>query len=266
MSAPERNRRPRGTSRGGQFVAMPHPESPVDLTDGDLAAAGFRFDPILDTADGDGIAEFDEWARRYNADGSFAFPPVPADPEQVNQFWDTVPIPEIVLAQFQGAYAQARLRSIDADLEREMSDDPRPEPGLRAGRGYFAADEAWQRRREQARRRCESWYGPEEIPNFAVRQAVRSTMRVRQLRMLPEDQRNDQYGYTVGEWLDEDSDIEDKVRGGYIPNRDLPRFYGADRMAEHVFLDPALDVPVDLGDGHSTGDPGQAAPKRRRRR
>jgi hypothetical protein len=245
---------------------MPRPEAAIDLTDGDLTVAGFRFDPTLDTADGDGVDEFDEWVSAYNADGSFTFPPVPADPEQVNKFWDTVPIPEIVLAQFQAAYAHARLRCIDADVNRQMRHDPRPEPGLRVNRAHLTADDAWQRRREQARARCEAWYGPEQIPNFAVRQAVRSTMRVRQLRMLPEDQRNEQYGYSVGEWLDEDSDVADKVNGGFIANRELPRFYGADQMSEAVFLDPALDVVVDTGDGTSPADPKTDGTRRRRKR
>lgn len=70
-----------GVPTGGQFAEKIHPE------------AGVVSIPELVESD-------DEW----NADGTFAFPPIGRSPRQAIAFWLTVEIPDVVLDRFTQAY------------------------------------------------------------------------------------------------------------------------------------------------------------------
>jgi len=79
MPPPPRGEQPR---RGnGQFDVTPRREAPVALSVSD---------------------------REYNADGTFAYPPIARSYEQIVDFWMRVPVPDQVLYQLRSVYSHAQ--------------------------------------------------------------------------------------------------------------------------------------------------------------
>lgn len=62
-------------------------------------------------------------AREYNAEGTFEFPPIARDVEQLVDFWLRVPVPDQVLHQLRAEYQDAQYK-VRAD---RIAEDPQPE-------------------------------------------------------------------------------------------------------------------------------------------
>lgn len=153
---PAQPRTPPGVSTGGQYAATPREESPVSLQ---LPA------------------------REYNADGTFEFPPIARDAEQLVDFWLRVPVPDQVLHQLRAEYHEAQLQwRVDRLAELEVEEgDPEPEK-MRHARVTPEWD-AWFERRNQREVELLAEH-PGGISQVMTRPLARITMMHRQAQTL----------------------------------------------------------------------------------
>ncbi|GEL48041.1 hypothetical protein CHO01_31570 [Cellulomonas hominis] len=116
--------------------------------------------------------------REYNAEGTFAFPPIARSYEQLVDFWMTVPVPDQVLHQLRAEYSNAQY---DWRAARILAEHPEPEK-FRYG-AITDAWNAWFRRINDFEVDLKAEH-PAEISPELARPIARATMLVRQARKL----------------------------------------------------------------------------------
>lgn len=144
MTHPSQQQQPR--SHNGQYATTPRAESQVSLALSD---------------------------QEYNAEGTFAFPPIARSYEQAVDFWMRVPVPDRVLHQLQVEYHEAQVASRSAAIHAE----PEPER-MRHGRETPQWQEWFERANAIEVRMLQEH--PDSISPVLARPIARATMLLRQ--------------------------------------------------------------------------------------
>ncbi|WP_251153799.1 hypothetical protein [Cellulosimicrobium sp. Marseille-Q4280] len=116
-------------------------------------------------------------ARDYNADGTFEFPPIARDAEQLVDFWMRVPVPDQVLHQLRAEYHAAQYQA-RAD---EIAQIPEPE---KFSHGQVSREwDAWFTRVNELEVEMTRQH-PAAISQVLARPLARASMLVRQAQTL----------------------------------------------------------------------------------
>lgn len=172
----ERNRQPSGQPTGGEFAEEARDSSEVAL---------------------DGLSD-----AEYNAEGTYMFPPRPRSLGQHISFWESVPIPDDIMANVQAQYPINRQEQVTAACHAAVDDwkQSNPDPtGLGQpyikDNDYHRVVQAWKNSVDavwEATEDKEYSSRPGEIPTVEMRTVLRAH---HMNQYAPE-------GLTNDEWLD----------------------------------------------------------------